>query len=38
MEKIMISIPKKSLQTSDEFVFNAISCATNILFYDIPAN
>ena len=32
----MKSIDKRTLDTSEEFILNAISCITNILFYDLP--
>ena len=36
VDKIADSIKRKTLGQSEEFIFNAISCATNLLFYDTP--
>lgn len=36
MGKLLTSIQKKNTANSEEFIFNAISCATNLLFYDTP--
>ena len=34
---LMISaIERKTLEKSEEFILNAVSCATNLLFYDAP--
>ena len=30
------SIERKTLEKSEEFILNAVSCATNLLFYDSP--
>lgn len=30
------AINRKSIPESEEFIFNAISAATNLLFYDTP--
>lgn len=33
-----MSVKRKSMEKSEEFIFNAVSCSTNILFYDVPNN
>ena len=38
MSKLVESVQRKSIQKSEEFLFNAISCCTNIMFYDVPHN
>lgn len=38
MSGMIKAIERKSLQTSEEFLLNAISCATNLLFFDTPSN
>lgn len=30
------AIDKRTINKNEEFILNAISCITNILFYDIP--
>ena len=30
------AIDKRTIETSEEFILNAISCITNLLFYDRP--
>jgi len=36
MSQMIKSVGKRTLEKSEEFIFNAVSCSTNILFYDIP--
>jgi hypothetical protein len=36
MARMINSIERKKIQQSEEFIINAISCATNLLFYDTP--
>jgi len=31
------AISRKNLNENEEFLLNAISCATNLLFYDTPS-
>lgn len=31
------AMERKKLQRSEEFILNAVSCATNLLFYDTPS-
>ena len=31
------AIDKRTIEHNEEFILNAISCITNILFYDVPA-
>lgn len=31
---LMTAVSVRQIQTSEEFILNAISCTTNILFYD----
>jgi hypothetical protein len=33
---MLTAIQRKNVQDNEEFMFNAISCATNLLFYDTP--
>jgi hypothetical protein len=37
MGKMIEAIKRKKLPKSEEFILNAVSCATNLLFYDMPA-
>ena len=30
------AIDKRTIDKNEEFILNAISCITNVLFYDIP--
>ena len=32
----MKAIDKRTIDKNEEFILNAISCITNVLFYDIP--
>ena len=34
IEKICVAIDKRSIERNEEFILNAISCVTNILYYD----
>ena len=34
IEKICIATDKRSIERNEEFILNAISCVTNILYYD----
>eukprot|EP00347_Sterkiella_histriomuscorum_P012834 403367048 len=36
MQKMIASVRRKNIQSNEEFIFNAISCSTNIMFYDVP--
>jgi hypothetical protein len=36
MTKMVAAIRRKKIAKSEEFILNAVSCATNLLFYDIP--
>lgn len=36
MSHMIKSVGKRTLEKSEEFIFNAVSCSTNILFYDVP--
>jgi hypothetical protein len=36
MESMLTAIKRKNVDRSEEFIFNAISCTTNLLFYDTP--
>ena len=31
------AIDKRTIDKNEEFILNAISCITNILFYDVPS-
>jgi len=31
------AIDKRTIDKNEEFILNAISCITNVLFYDIPS-
>lgn len=31
------AIDKRTIDTNEEFILNAISCITNVLFYDVPS-
>ena len=31
------AIEKRTIEHNEEFILNAISCITNILFYDVPS-
>ena len=37
MSKMIGALERKKIQKSEEFILNAISCATNMLFYDTPS-
>ena len=32
------AIDKRTIEKHEEFILNAISCITNILFYDVPSS
>lgn len=34
---LVVAIDKRTLDKHEEFILNAISCITNILFYDVPS-
>ena len=34
--ELVKAIDKRTIETSEEFILNAISCITNLLFYDRP--
>ena len=36
MNSLVQAIDKRTIDNNEEFILNAISCLTNILFYDIP--
>lgn len=36
MTKMVAAIRRKKIAKSEEFILNAVSCATNLLFYDTP--
>lgn len=36
MDSLVKAIDKRTIDKNEEFILNAISCITNILFYDIP--
>ena len=36
IKTLIKAIDKRTLDVSEEFILNAISCITNILFYDLP--
>ncbi len=36
MAKMVAAIRRKKIAKSEEFILNAVSCATNLLFYDTP--
>ena len=36
MGKMIAALRRKKIQKSEEFILNAVSCATNLLFYDSP--
>lgn len=37
-DMMLSAIQRKNPQDNEEFLFNAISCATNLLFYDTPSS
>ena len=37
MKSLVKAIDKRTIDNNEEFILNAISCLTNILFYDIPS-
>ena len=37
MARMIAALERKRIQTSEEFILNAVSCATNMLFYDTPS-
>jgi hypothetical protein len=37
IEALIGAIDKRTIDKHEEFILNAISCITNILFYDVPA-
>lgn len=38
VSKLVQAINKRTIEKNEEFILNAISCITNVLFYDIPSN
>ena len=36
MIKMITTLERKKVVKSEEFILNVVSCATNLLFYDIP--
>lgn len=36
IQTLVKAIDKRTIDMSEEFILNAISCITNILFYDLP--
>lgn len=36
IDTLVKAIDKRTIDKNEEFILNAISCITNILFYDIP--
>ena len=36
MSKMIAAVKRKKIAKSEEFILNAVSCATNLLFYDTP--
>jgi len=36
MSKMIAAVKRKKIVKSEEFILNAVSCATNLLFYDTP--
>ena len=36
VSKLVDAIDRRSLESNEEFILNAISCITNLLFYDVP--
>ena len=36
MNRLIGALDRKKVTKSEEFVLNAVSCATNLLFYDAP--
>ena len=36
MLTLVKAIDKRTIDKNEEFILNAISCITNVLFYDIP--
>ena len=37
MTKMIATLERKKIQKSEEFILNAVSCATNLLFYDFSS-
>lgn len=37
VNSLIKAIDKRTIDNNEEFILNAISCLTNILFYDIPS-
>jgi len=37
VKSLVKAIDKRTIDNNEEFILNAISCLTNILFYDIPS-
>lgn len=35
-DQVIAAVERRSIETSEEFILNAISCITNLLFYDVP--
>lgn len=38
VKTLVKAIDKRTIDVSEEFILNAISCITNVLFYDLPQN
>lgn len=36
ISKLVKAVDKRTIDENEEFILNAISCTTNILFYDLP--
>lgn len=36
VNSLVKAIDKRTIDINEEFILNAISCLTNILFYDVP--
>jgi len=37
IKSLVKAIDKRTIDQSEEFILNAISCITNVLFYDVPS-
>jgi hypothetical protein len=38
MTQMILAVERKKIAKSEEFILNAVSCATNLLFYDASSN
>ena len=36
IDKLLVAIKKRNIEQHEEFILNAISALTNLLFYDVP--